>query len=223
MFKRTHGVFTSLFLGTSSHSLGISTPLWHGVPSAQSMRSQCCDESFHQSGPRGLCGHFCSESVSNTRFWPMDTQKWMGLGTCTLLETNTVPENRPSQKEIIVFQPSIFRCKLAVSFRECFCPASNLASFLGINSWNFGVGINLEIWREGWKTLPVFLKLTASFSPVNCIKKNESIHNLPNTMNWGHFAVSFMECLVLLYRLPRNFLSWYSSRECLKLDEWCKH
>ena len=28
------------------------------------------------------------------------------------------PENRPSQKEMIVFQPSIFRCELAVSFRE---------------------------------------------------------------------------------------------------------
>ncbi len=28
------------------------------------------------------------------------------------------PENRPSQKEMIVFQPSIFRCELAASFRE---------------------------------------------------------------------------------------------------------
>ena len=37
----------------------------------------------------------------------------------TLPETNqNAPENRPSQKETIVFQPSIFRCKLAVSFRE---------------------------------------------------------------------------------------------------------
>ena len=37
----------------------------------------------------------------------------------TLPETNKfAPEKRPSQKETIVFQPSIFRCQLAVSFRE---------------------------------------------------------------------------------------------------------
>ena len=35
----------------------------------------------------------------------------------TLPETNIAPENRPSQKETIVFQPSIFRGY--VSFREC--------------------------------------------------------------------------------------------------------
>ena len=34
----------------------------------------------------------------------------------TLPKTNMAPENRPSQKEGIVFQPSIFRCY--VSFRE---------------------------------------------------------------------------------------------------------
>ena len=33
-----------------------------------------------------------------------------------LPETNIAPENRPSQKETIVFQPSIFRC--FDSFRE---------------------------------------------------------------------------------------------------------
>ena len=37
--------------------------------------------------------------------------------TCTLPRTNVAPENRPSQKETIVFQPSIFRCKLLVSGR----------------------------------------------------------------------------------------------------------
>ena len=36
----------------------------------------------------------------------------------TLPKTNVAHENWPSQKETIVFQPSIFRCKLAVSFRE---------------------------------------------------------------------------------------------------------
>ena len=38
----------------------------------------------------------------------------------TLPKTNIfAPENRPKrQKERIVFQPSIFRCKLAVSFRD---------------------------------------------------------------------------------------------------------
>ena len=34
----------------------------------------------------------------------------------TLPETNIAPENRSSQKEILIFQPSIFRCY--VSFRE---------------------------------------------------------------------------------------------------------
>ena len=143
-----------------------STRLWRGVPSAQSMRSQCCDESVHQSGPRGVCGHFCSGSVSNTQFWPMDTQKWMGLGTCTLLETNTAPENRPSQKETIVFQPSIFRCKLAVSFRECFFSGFKSSFILGYQLVKFwGRYQPIKIRREGWKTLPVFLKLTASFYP----------------------------------------------------------
>ncbi len=35
----------------------------------------------------------------------------------TLPETNIAPENRQSQKETIVFQPSIFRCELLVSGR----------------------------------------------------------------------------------------------------------
>ena len=38
----------------------------------------------------------------------------------TLPKTNIAPENRPSQKERIVFQPSIFRdYVIYVSFREC--------------------------------------------------------------------------------------------------------
>ena len=36
----------------------------------------------------------------------------------TLPKTNIDPENRPSEKETIVFQPSIFGCQPAVSFRE---------------------------------------------------------------------------------------------------------
>ena len=37
----------------------------------------------------------------------------------TLPETNIAPARKPGpQKETIIFQPSIFRCKLAVSFRE---------------------------------------------------------------------------------------------------------
>ena len=35
----------------------------------------------------------------------------------TLPKTNITPENRKSQEETIIFQPSILRCKLAVSFR----------------------------------------------------------------------------------------------------------
>lgn len=36
----------------------------------------------------------------------------------TLLETNIPPARKPSQKETSVFQPSIFWCKLAVSFTD---------------------------------------------------------------------------------------------------------
>ena len=35
----------------------------------------------------------------------------------TLPETNIAHTNRPSQKETIIFQPSIFRCELLVSER----------------------------------------------------------------------------------------------------------
>ena len=43
----------------------------------------------------------------------------------TLPETNIAPENRPSQKEGLVFQPSIFRCELLVSGRV----GMNIADF----------------------------------------------------------------------------------------------
>ena len=39
---------------------------------------------------------------------------------CTLPETNIAPETRPSQKERIVFQPSMFRCY--VSFEGSMYP-----------------------------------------------------------------------------------------------------
>ena len=37
------------------------------------------------------------------------------LGGCTLPKTNIAPENRPGPKRKLVFQPSIFGCKLFVS------------------------------------------------------------------------------------------------------------
>ena len=39
------------------------------------------------------------------------------LDVPTLHKTNIAPENRPSQKETSIFQPSIFRCRLLVSGR----------------------------------------------------------------------------------------------------------
>ena len=42
---------------------------------------------------------------------------WLFFGSCTLPKTNIAPENRPSQEETIVFQPSIFRSE-NVGFRE---------------------------------------------------------------------------------------------------------
>ena len=43
-------------------------------------------------------------------------------------ETNISPENRPFQRETIVFQPSIFRCELLVS-------GSVYSWFFGTGSW----------------------------------------------------------------------------------------
>ena len=42
----------------------------------------------------------------------------LGFKLGTLPKTNIALENRPSQKDRIASQPSIFRCKLAVSLRE---------------------------------------------------------------------------------------------------------
>ena len=45
---------------------------------------------------------------------------FLGVKRVTLPKTNIAPENRPWEKETIVFQPSIFRCE-NVSFRVGIC------------------------------------------------------------------------------------------------------
>ncbi len=50
--------------------------------------------------------------ISITSGWLTHWIQW-----CTLPETNIAPENRPSQLERIVFQPSIFRGELLVAGR----------------------------------------------------------------------------------------------------------
>ena len=54
----------------------------------------------------------------------------------TLPKTNIAPENRPSQKERLVFQPFIFRCY--ISFRACVClQYDQHQSMLLYASWKF--------------------------------------------------------------------------------------
>ena len=55
----------------------------------------------------------------------MVTQKTHGNSRDTLPETNswTLKIGHPKRKRVLVFQPSIFRGKLAVSFRECTIPS----------------------------------------------------------------------------------------------------
>ena len=51
------------------------------------------------------------------------------------LKTNIAPENRPFQKDTIVFQPSIFRCY--VSFREVSSPDINSKYRINLKWWPF--------------------------------------------------------------------------------------
>ena len=70
--------------------------------------------------------------------------KWcikLGLVSYTLPETNIAPANRASQKETIVFQPSIFQVP-TVSFREGIDPFVCLNGMLGV----FGGATSTMIW-----------------------------------------------------------------------------
>ena len=59
----------------------------------------------------------------------------------TLPKTNTAPEKLPSQKERIVFQPSIFRCKLAVSFRG---KKKQKSFFNHFPIWTFDIALRIQ-------------------------------------------------------------------------------
>ncbi len=56
-----------------------------------------------------------------------------GMGPNILPETNSkfAPENRPSQKEPIVFQPSIFRCHVSFMFQPSIFRGKLAVSFRG--------------------------------------------------------------------------------------------
>ena len=58
-----------------------------------------------------------AESQTMKSHRSVEASFWHGQKTYTLPETNIAPENRPSQKETIVYQPSIFQGQ-AVSFME---------------------------------------------------------------------------------------------------------
>ena len=58
----------------------------------------------------------------------------------TLPETNIASENRTSQKETIVFQPSIFRCELLVSGRVH--PVDNNHELITLHPNNFESTLN---------------------------------------------------------------------------------
>ncbi len=84
------------------------------------------NNSFIHFSPKKLCRHFLN----------------------TLRETNQIaPENEPSQKERIIFQPSIFRGKLAVSFTEpgsSFCVQKIMPK---ITRKTYQKAENLHIWK----------------------------------------------------------------------------
>ena len=82
---------------------------------------------------------------------PSKTKAFTTLRSLTLPETNIAPENRPSQKETIVFQPSISRCKLLVSGRVP--PSATLPGVFGnglqsSRPWCCGRRQGLEISRD---------------------------------------------------------------------------
>ena len=64
---------------------------------------------------------FLEQPLTLTRKFTMH----LNLLVYTLHKTNMAPENRPSQKKLI-FQPSIFGGKLAVSFREGRCVSTEV-------------------------------------------------------------------------------------------------
>ena len=70
----------------------------------------------------------------------------------TLSETNIAIENRPSEKGIYYFQPSIFRCKLAVSFREFKLQQKFLLECSQIIFKSY-----LLVWSIDFKGLAIFL------------------------------------------------------------------
>ncbi len=100
----------------------------------------------------------------------------------TFPETTIDPENRPSQKETIVFQPSIFRCY--VSFRECNWSLKGLLSIrLG---WSSGGCPRLllpygECLSQGWRSRPWRMKLGKTLAPSwGQVKMNLTRVNLQN-------------------------------------------
>ena len=99
---QTSGCFNGFHNFTTS--IGKSPwPSWYNVPLHSTLNPQ----------PQNNIQVASNEVIINPTPWPP--------------ETNIAPENRPFQKETIVFQPSIFRCELLVSGRVdrhrdfCFC------------------------------------------------------------------------------------------------------
>ena len=101
--------------------------------------------------------------------------KHLGLIGMDLPETNIAPENRPLRKMKVVSQPSIFRCKLAVSFRECtskgslvFWVMSDLSYAHGVNQGHLKhIGTTLEVHKtEQILGCGAFLAISSYFHVV---------------------------------------------------------
>ena len=95
---------------------------------------------------------------------------YLSLPEGTLSKTNIAPENRPSQKETIVFQPSIFGCELLVSERvyNIYISTYYVFSFESWNLMSFQAFCNDE--KKTWNT-PFYLQLYGALEPVEKKKK----------------------------------------------------
>ena len=99
-------------------------------------------------------------------FWQASTCIYSSFRGCTLPETNSSPLKIFHPKRRLVFQPSIFRCELAASFREGkYHDISNPPQLQGLSSsdvwilrhshpWEFSTSVT-QIRRIGLVSLPI--------------------------------------------------------------------
>ena len=126
--------------------------------------------------------------------WKTRSQ-WDWLSDFTLPETNTSPlkigYSIPSQKEKIIFQPCIFRCKLAVSFREGTFPFTTCWRFcliifspISLSVGGFVPGSTLIMgWVVGFAGVKNLI-LTTIAEPPYCRREMTTRKITGTVLNW---------------------------------------